>query len=183
MRDVEKKKNIGRPKTNPDYDPIKARDELSNAVAKLYIHPSVEMDVNKEDHATMKVLELHFGLTMTKIRKLLVSAGVYHFHKDGVDMVGAVNELYNKGYTLEMIKDTLHISTGTANSLLLYRLGIYNADFTVDNYDYSNVSTDARRKRNQRKREMMRKPEIIENRDREVKELEEFMIVRIFIQK
>ena len=168
-------RDVGRPKVNPDYDPIKARDELSNAVADLYLHPSVEMDVDKEGHATMKSLELHFGLTMTKIRKLLVSAGVYSFYKDGVDMVEAVNELYKKGYTLEMIKDTLHISTGTANSLLPYRLGTYNADFTVDDYDYSNVSTDARRKRNQRKRERMKKPEFIDNRDREVKELEEFM--------
>ena len=168
-------RDVGRPKANPNYDPIRARDELSNAVAELYLHPSVEMKVDKDGHATMKSLELYFGLTMTKIRKLLVSAGVYHFYKNGVDMVEAVNNLYNKGYTLEMIKDTLHISTGTANSLLPYKLGTYNADFTVDDYDYSNVSTGARRKRNQRKRERMRKPELIDNRNREVKGLEKFM--------
>lgn len=168
-------RDVGRPKINPNYDPIKARDELSNAVAELYLHPSTEMKVDKDGHATMKSLELHFGLTMTKIRKLLVSAGVYRFYKDGVDMVEAVNNLYSKGYTLEMIKDSLHISTGTANSLLPYKLGTYNTDFTVDDYDYSNVSVDARRKRNQRKRERMKKPELIDNRNREVKELEEFM--------
>lgn len=175
MRDGDKKKNVGRPKINPNYDPIRARDELSNAVASLYLYPSADMDVDKDGHATMKSLELYFGLTMTKIRKLLVSAGVYRFYKDGVDMVEAVNELYKKRYTLEMIKDTLHISTGTANSLLPYKIGTYNADFTVDDYDYSNVSVDARRKRNQRKRERMKKPEVIYNRNREVKELEEFM--------
>ena len=175
MRDGDNKMHVGRPKVNPNYDPIKARDELSNAVADLYLHPSAEMKVDKDGHATMKSLELYFGLTMTKIRKLLVSAGVYHFYKDGVDMVEAVNELYKKGYTLEMIKDTLHISIGTANSLLPYKLGTYNADFTVDDYDYSNVSTDARRKRNQRKRERMKKPEFIDNRNREVKDLEKFM--------
>lgn len=168
-------RDVGRPKVNPNYDPIRARDELSNAVAKLYLYPSAEMDVDKDGHATMKTLELYFGLTMTKIRKLLVSAGVYRFYKDGVDMVEAVNNLNSKGYTLEMIKDTLHISTGTANSLLPYKLGTYNADFTTDDYDYSNVSVDARRKRNQRKRERMKKPELIDNRNREVKELEEFM--------
>lgn len=168
-------RDVGRPKVNPNYDPIRARDELSNAVAELYLHPSADINVDKDGHATMKSLELYFGLTLTKIRKLLVSAGVYHFYKDGVDMVEAVNELYKKGYTLEMIKDTLHISTGTANSLLPYKIGTYNADFTVDDYDYSNVSTDARRKRNQRKRERMKKPEFIDNRNREVKDLEKIM--------
>ena len=37
------------------------------------------------------------------------------------------------------------------------------------------MSVDARRKRNQRKRERMKKPELIDNRNREVKDLEKFM--------
>lgn len=46
-------------------------------------------------------------------------------------MVEAVSDLYNKGYTLEMIKDTLCISTGTVSSLLPYKLGTYNADLLL----------------------------------------------------
>ena len=128
---LSKKKNVGRPKANPNYNPIKARNGLSSAVAKFYLHPSAEMDVDKEGHATMKSLELYFDWTITKIRKLLVSASVYRFYKYGVDMVEAVSDLYNKGYTLEMIKDTLCISTGTVSSLLPYKLGTYNADLLL----------------------------------------------------
>ncbi len=162
-------KKVGRPKVNPDYNPEAARDELAKAVAELYLHP--ESDVDKDGHATMKSLQLHFGLTMTKVRKLLVTAGVYHFYKDGVDMVEAVQELHNEGCTLEEIKSRLHISTGTANSFLPYKSGTYNADFTADDYDFSNVSADARRKRNQRKREKMKDKEIMDKRDKEIEEM------------
>ena len=79
--------NMGRAKINPNYDPIGARDTLASSVASLYLHPSGDMKADKQGQARMKDLELHFGLTMTKIRKLLVTSGVYHFYKDGVDMV------------------------------------------------------------------------------------------------
>lgn len=58
-------RDVGRPKVNPNYDPIRARDELSSTVADLYLHPSADMNVDKDGHATMKSLELYFGLTMT----------------------------------------------------------------------------------------------------------------------
>lgn len=153
---------MARPKLNPDHDPIKARDELVKAVAEVYLHPESDMEIDNDGHATMKELRLQFGLTMTKIRKLLVTAGVYKFEKDGVDLVQEVQRLAAEGKKLEEIKEILQISTGTANSFLPYKSGTYNADFTADGYDYSNVSTDAKRKRNQRKREKMKESNVVE---------------------
>ncbi len=165
-------KKIGRPKVNPNYNPEAAKDELANAVAELYLHPSSDMEVDKDGHARMKSLQLRFGLTMTKIRKLLVSAGVYHFYKNGTDMVEAVQKLYNEGHTIEEIKSKLHIGTSTINSFLPYKIGTYKADFTADDYDFANVSAEARRKRNQRKREKMKDPKAVGLREENIKKME-----------
>lgn len=163
----------GRPRVNPDYNPVCARDKMASAVAEIYLHPLPAMATDDKGHASMKELQLYFGLTMTKLRKLLVTAGVYSFVKDGVDMVKVVQDLHRQGKSLEEIKELLSISTGTANSFLPYKSGTYNADFTADEYDYTNVSTEARRKRNQRKREKLKDTNRLENRKGEIADMEE----------
>lgn len=150
----------GRPKVNPDYDPVKARDDLASAVAKVYLHPASAAVTDGSGRTAMKELQETFGLSMTKIRKLLVTAGVYTFPKtlrDGrtVEMVSEVKRLRDAGKSIEEIGEILGVSRGTVTSFLPYQSGTYNADFTADGYDYTNVSAEARRKRNQRKRERM----------------------------
>ena len=163
----------GRKKVNPDYDPIKARNELAKIVAELYLHPSVDMTRDKAGRASMKSLEEYFGLTMTKIRKLLVTADVYTFIKDGRDMVKEVQQLKQDGLSSKEIAEKLGVSTGTVNSFLPYESGTYNADFTADGYDYRNVSTEARRKRNQRKREKMKDKDKVEKKEEEVSQMKD----------
>lgn len=150
----------GRPKVNPDYDPVRARDDLAAAVAKVYLHPASAAVTDGSGRTAMKELQETFGLSMTKIRKLLVTAGVYTFPKtlrDGrtVEMVSEVKRLRDAGKSIKEIGEILGVSRGTVTSFLPYQSGTYNADFTADGYDYTNVSAEARRKRNQRKRERM----------------------------
>lgn len=78
---------MGRPKKNPDYNPERARDELVKAVSDFYLNPPKEDFKGKDGKTRMKNMELEFGLSMGKIRKLLVTGGVYSFEKDGVDLV------------------------------------------------------------------------------------------------
>ncbi len=161
----------GRKKVNPDYNPVKARNEMTEAAARIYLHPEADMETDQNGKASMKAMKEYFGLTMTKIRKLLVTAGVYSFEKDGKDMVQEVQKLKSEGLSAKEISKRLSCSIGTINSFLPYESGIYNADFTADGYDFANVSTEARRKRNQRKREKMKNTALIKEKEKEVRQM------------
>ncbi|MCI6746834.1 MAG: hypothetical protein MR580_10760 [Anaerolactibacter massiliensis] len=161
----------GRKKVNPDYNPVKARNEMAEAAAQVYLHPEADMETDRNGKASMKAMKEYFGLTMTKIRKLLVTAGVYSFEKDGKDMVQEVQRLKSEGLSAEEISKKLSCSIGTVNSFLPYESGIYHADFTADGYDFANVSAEARRKRNQRKREKMKNTALIKEKEKEVNQM------------
>ena len=87
------------------------------------------------------------------------------------DLVKSVVEFYENPED-EEIRKKLSISVGTLNSLTPYKSGAYNADFTVYGYDLSNVSTDARRQRNQRKRNKM-KEDALKERQVSIEEMED----------
>lgn len=161
----------GRKKVNPDYNPVKARNEMAEAAARIYLHPEADMETDQNGKASMKAMKEYFGLTMTKIRKLLVTAGVYSFEKDGKDMVQEVQKLKAEGFSAKEISKRLSCSIGTINSFLPYESGTYNADFTADGYDFANVSAEARRKRNQRKREKMKNTALIKEKEKEVRQM------------
>ena len=161
----------GRKKVNPDYNPVKARNEMAEAAAQIYLHPEADMETDRNGKASMKAMKEYFGLTMTKIRKLLVTAGVYSFEKDGKDMVQEVQKLKAEGLPAKEIGKKLSCSIGTINSFLPYESGIYHADFTADGYDFANVSAEARRKRNQRKREKMNHTALIKEKEKEVNQM------------
>lgn len=161
----------GRKKVNPDYNPVKARNEMAEAAAQIYLHPEADMETDRNGKASMKAMMEYFGLTMTKIRKLLVTAGVYSFEKDGKDMVQEVQKLKAEGLSAKEISKKLSCCIGTINSFLPYESGIYHADFTADGYDFANVSAEARRKRNQRKREKMNHTALIKEKEKEVNQM------------
>lgn len=166
---------MARPKTNPDYNPEKARDDLVKAVADFYTAPPSDEMAGKDGKTKMKFMQQEFGLSMSKIRKLLVTAGVYKFEKDGTDMVSEIANLRTRGLTDEQIMAELAISAGTLSSLTPYKAGVYNADFTVGGYDMTNVSTDARRKRSQRKREKMKEGSVVETHKESIEDLKRKM--------
>lgn len=166
---------MARPKINPDYNPEKARDDLVKAVADFYTAPPSDEMAGKDGKTKMKFMQQEFGLSMSKIRKLLVTAGVYEFEKDGIEMVSEIASLRTRGVPDEQIMAELSISAGTLNSLTPYKAGVYNADFTVDGYDMTNVSTDARRKRSQRKREKMKEGSVVETHKETIEDLKRKM--------
>ena len=159
---------MGRQKKNPDYNPERARDELVKAVCAFYLNPPSEDMKGRDGKTRMKNMELEFGLSMGKIRKLLVTGGVYSFEKDGVDLVEEIARLREEGLSDGEIKEKLSISRSLLNALTPYKKGVYNADFTADGYEYSNVSTEARKKRNQRKREKMKETNAVEDHEKEI---------------
>ena len=160
---------VGRQKKNPDYNPERARDELIKAVSDFYLNPPSEDMKGREGKTRMKNMELEFGLSLGKIRKLLVTGGVFVFEKNGVELVSEIARLREEGLSDGEIMEKLSIKKSILNDLTPYKKGVYNADFTADGYDYSNVSTEARRKRSQRKREKMKETNAIEIHETEIK--------------
>ena len=169
---------MARPKINPEYDPVKARDKLVQAVTDLYLHPQSVETMDQDGHTTMKEMMNTFGLSATKIRKLLVTGGHYHFYKTlkngrKVDMVKEVSDLIHEGKNTEEISSILEVSRGTVSSFMPYQSGVYHADFTADGYDLNNVSTDARRQRNQRKRNKMKEESVMKEKKAELHSAEQ----------
>ena len=46
----------GRKKVNPDYNPVKARNEMAEAAAQIYLHPEADMETDRNGKASMKAM-------------------------------------------------------------------------------------------------------------------------------
>ncbi len=171
---------MGRAEINPGYDSDKARDELMKAVVDYYLNPPKDYMAGPDGRTRMKYMELEFHISMTKIRKLLVTGGVYSFEKRGIELVSKIAGLRDEGLSDVQIMKQLDISAGTLNSLTPYSKGVYNAEYTASGYDYKNVSLNARRKRNQRKRENIKDSSVIDEHVNVIGNIKELVDDKVF---
>ena len=111
---------VGRQKKNPDYNPERARDELIKAVSDFYLNPPSEDMKGREGKTRMKNMELEFGLSLGKIRKLLVTGGVFVFEKNGVELVSEIARLREEGLSDGEIMEKLSIKKSILNDLTPY---------------------------------------------------------------
>lgn len=132
----------GRKPSKPGFDPgILLQEQIEDAVA-LY---------GTFDHPSLQAIADELGLNPIKVRKLLITAGVYK--SDAADQVQRVFDSYKKGglsYT-EAIAATmreLNLSKASVTSYLPYEKGLYFSDET----DSMNLSVGAERMRRMRKR-------------------------------
>lgn len=171
---------MGRAEINPGYDSDKAKDELMKAVVDYYLNPPKDYMAGPDCRTRMKYMELEFHISMTKIRKLLVTSGVYSFEKNGVELVQKIAGLRAEGLSESEIMKQLDISAGTLNSLTPYSKGVYNAEYTASGYDYKNVSLNARRKRNQRKRELIKDPSVVDEHVNVIENVKDLVDDKVF---
>ncbi len=75
---------MSRPKIQPDYNAEKVMKELVNAVAESY-----------EENGELRITANEFNMSPLKIRKMLITAGVYHS-----EMSDEINELYSEGKSI-----------------------------------------------------------------------------------
>ena len=61
---------MGRAKKNPEYDPEKVMEQLTNCIVDAY-------GTGTDNNSLRKISE-QFGITLMKTRKILITAGVYH---------------------------------------------------------------------------------------------------------
>lgn len=94
----------------------------------------------KAPKVSLRDVAAEFDITLLKVRKVLITAGVY-----STDISHKVQELKEQGRTIEEIMTITGLSRASVHSYLPYKKGIYNA---------REVSLDAERSRKYRRRKL-----------------------------
>lgn len=140
---AKRKPGGGRKPSKPDYNPSAVLQNQMDTAVVLY---------DKEEHPSLQTIADELDLNPIKVRKLLITAGVYK--SDAADQVQSVfNKHRASGLShTEAIAATmreLNLSKASVTSYLPYEKGVY---FPAET-DSSNISVGAERIRRMRKRE------------------------------
>lgn len=142
-----RKPGAGRKPSKPGYDANEVLSQQMEAAVALY---SAKMALNNtDDHPSLQTIADNLSLNPIKVRKLLITAGVYK--SDTADEVQrAFNARRNAGlsYTDAIIATMreLNLSKASVNSYLPYEKGVY----FPDDADAVNISVGAERQRHYR---------------------------------
>lgn len=108
----------GRPKKKPDYDADAILSALMDAVTDSYLSPSDDEEV--EGHKPIKLVAEEFEITPLKVRKLLITGGVYR-----TAISKRVLDLHREGKTIEQIQKVVGLGRASIHSYLPYMKGVY----------------------------------------------------------
>ena len=133
----------GRKPSKPDYNPSAILQNQMDAAVALY---------SAVDHPSLQAIANELDLNPIKVRKLLITAGVYKS-----EVADQVNRVFNQHRasglshteTIEATMRELNLSKASVTSYLPYEKGVY---FPAET-DSSNISVGAERIRRMRKRE------------------------------
>jgi len=103
---------MSRPKIQPDYNAEKVVKELINAVVESY-----------EETGELKITANEFNMSPLKIRKMLITAGVYHS-----EVSDEINELYSQGKSVSQIMEITGLKKSSINGYLPYSKVIYKPE-------------------------------------------------------
>lgn len=104
-------------KKNPDYDPEKILNELMETMSELYIG-------NRNcGNGSINQISNEFGISRVKVRKLLITAGVYQS-----DTCDWINQLHSKGKSIQEIQEITHMSYPAVQSYLPHEKTVYNME-------------------------------------------------------
>lgn len=137
--DFSKVINMGRKKKKPDYIISKNIEEQINAVTFFYGSAYDDRLPEDDDHISLREVADQFGITILKVRKILITAGMY-----STNLSRQVQSLFESGKKIPEIMELTGLSRASVHSYLPYSKGIYNMQ---------ERSVDADRKMLQRSRE------------------------------
>lgn len=140
---AKRKPGGGRKKSKPDYNPSAILQNQMDAAVVLY---------DKEEHPSLQTIANELDLNSIKVRKLLITAGVYK--SDAADQVQKVFGTHRKAglshtEAIAATMQELNLSKASVTSYLPYEKGVYFPAKT----DNKNLSVGAERIRRMRKRE------------------------------
>ena len=96
--------------------------QVLEAVTDAYLNPT-EDTADENGKMSLNVLADEFSMSRIKLRKLLITAGVYE-----TQISLKVNELYNSGKTIKEIQTITGLSAASISGYLPYQKTIYNLE-------------------------------------------------------
>ncbi len=110
---------MARPQKKPDYDAENLMKQLIDEVAEAYLHPRGKFS-GKNGRMSLDALGDEFSMSSLKIRKLLVTAGVYD-----TPLCRRVQEWYESGKSVKEICSLTGLSAASVSGYLPYRRTVY----------------------------------------------------------
>ncbi len=152
---------MARPRKEPERDIVEIMESIITPLSLSYLNPEGEKDIN--GHARVSDLCSRYNLSNLKVRKLLVTAGVYQspsltlVNGKLIDAAAEVIKLYGCGKSTNEIALELGLSRSTVNSLIPYSPGgAYNLEEKIDgSREMNNASLASRRNKRYRKKKIV----------------------------
>lgn len=101
-------------------------DQLLQSISEVYLNPP-EGTADSDGHMKLNILAEEFGMTWMKVRKLLITAGVYEN-----PISTQINALKAQGKTVKEIQAITGLSNATICGYLPYEKVVYNLEQQSD---------------------------------------------------
>ena len=119
-------RRLARPKKHRETNTDDLISQLIEAVTDTYQNPP-ENTADDKGHMYLNLLAEEFSMTPIKVRKLLISSGVYQ-----TDISRRINELYKSGKTIKEIQEIIGLSAASVSGYLPYQKTVYNLEVSTD---------------------------------------------------
>lgn len=119
-------RRLARPKKHRETNTDDLITQLIEAVTDTYLNPP-ENTADENGRMYLKLLAEEFSMTPIKVRKLLISSGVYQ-----TDISMRINELYKSGKTIKEIQKIVGLSAASVSGYLPYQKTVYNLEVSTD---------------------------------------------------
>lgn len=117
---------MARPKKHRETNTDDLITQLIEAVTDTYLNPP-ENTADENGRMYLNLLAEEFSMTPIKVRKLLISSGVYQ-----TDISIRINELYKSGKTIKEIQEIVGLSAASVSGYLPYQKTVYNLEVSTD---------------------------------------------------
>lgn len=109
------------PKRKPNYNGTTTMQELLTAVCEYYGDPVDDRKEEDPDHVSLHDVAEEFNITVMKVRKLLITGGLY-----STALSRRIQDLHNQGLTVLQITEKTGLKRSSINAYLPYSNIIYN---------------------------------------------------------
>ena len=117
---------MARPRKNRETNTDDLISQLMEAVTDAYLNPP-ENTADEKGHMYLNLLAEELSMAPIKVRKLLISSGVYQ-----TDISMRINELYTNGKTIKEIPEIVGLSAASGSGYLPYQKTVYNLKVSTD---------------------------------------------------
>ncbi len=119
-------RRLARPKKHRKTNTDDLITQLIEAVTDMYVNPP-ENTADENGHMYLNLLAEEFSMTPIKVRKLLITSGVYQ-----TDISMRINDLYKSGKTIKEIQEIVGLSAASVSGYLPYQKTVYNLEVSTD---------------------------------------------------